>query len=217
MNAALPARGECVRWNGSTWRVDHLDTNAVALVDVETGECASLSVDQWLGAVQDRAIERRTRPSALLPGKPRTDAYMRWNEQTWRVMVVRNGIISLQNVATGESGSLPVQRWRIGCLKGTVEMVSSPDAAIPERVRALLSVPMTSMPDKMRQAGERLAPFVEAWRDPHAFYDRHLPSVPMNQRCIPRTLSKAKLQPFFDIVSAAIGVPPPGSARFATS
>ena len=134
---------------------------------------------------------------------------MRWNDATWRVTVVRSGIINLQNTVTDESGAIPMKEWQAGCYEGTVEMVSASGTGLDDRTRQILSVPITSMPKKMRDVVERAALFFEAWRNPQSFFARHLPETPDEDRARPRYLSTRHVERFLALVGAVHGVDHP--------
>lgn len=210
----LPARNEGVRWNGAVWRVEELNENKATLCHALTGERQALTVAEWFDGVRSGLIERRVRPLPVGSDRPRKHAYMHFRDATWQVAVIRNGIISLRNVETDESGGVSVAKWKSGCLDGSVRMLASPTQQVSGRVAALLKVPVTSLPEGMQEAGKQIAVYVEAWRDPRGFYEKHLPDLPQEQRHLPRTLSKKKLVPFFDVVASVTGMPRPGFSTF---
>lgn len=214
MSANLASRGEAVRWNGGTWKVDDLDEGGVHLRNVVTGQREGLSVNEWLSGVETSLIERRVRPSALGRGTPRKGAFMRWKDATWRVTVVRGGLINLQDVETDENGVISVRDWTAACFDGRAEMVEAPGAELDERTRAVLSVPIASMPESMRRKADNAALFFEAWRDPERFFREHMSHLPEAERVAPRHLSKRLVEPFLDMVASAHGTSRPGFSTF---
>ncbi len=214
MSANVASRGEAVRWNGATWKVDDLDEDGVHLRNVVTGQREGLSVGEWLGGVETALIERRVRPSALGRGTPRKGAFMRWKDATWRVTVVRGGLINLQDIETDENGAISVREWNAACFEGRAEMVEAPGAELDERVRAVLSMPIASMPESMRSKVDRAALFFEAWREPDRFFREHMPHLPEAERVIPRCLSRTAVERFLDLVASVHGIPRPGFSTF---
>ncbi|WP_158747673.1 DDE-type integrase/transposase/recombinase [Acidisphaera sp. L21] len=209
MNLDLPARGETARWNGGTWRIDGLGETGVALENVLTGEREQLRLAEWFAGVEAKVIERRVRPLVLHGDRPRKGAYMRWNDATWRVCVVRSGIISLQDAATDETGSISLKDFQAACYEGDIEMVSAPGAELDERTRQILSIPITSLPQSVRKPVEKFALFFDAWRNPGSFFARHKPEVPEEDRVRPRFLSQKYVEPFLATVAEAHKVSPP--------
>ncbi len=214
MSANVASQGEAVRWNGGTWKVDALDEGSVHLRNVVTGEREALSVGEWLGGVDASLIERRVRPSALGTRTPRKGAFMRWKDATWRVTVVRGGLINLQNAETDESGAISVKDWNAACFDGRVEMVEEPGAELDERLRAVLSVPIASMPESMRRKADKAALFFEAWREPDRFFREHMPHIPEAERVAPRRLSRQVVERFLDLVASAHDTTRPGFSTF---
>ena len=210
----VPRRGEGLLWNGGIWKVEELDENSVGLRQVETGERATLSRAEWLSGIQTGLLERQARPRPLVGRTPRRNAFMRFDDANWRVRVIRSGIIHLENARTDEGRTLSVTAWQERCFAGKLEMVAAPDAQLPERVRELLAIPLSSMPNKMRCRGEHSALFLEAYRTPEAFYRDHMPDLPETGWCRPYRLSAKRLIPFLDHVARAHGVNRPGFSTF---
>ena len=214
MSEPPPRNGETVRWNGSTWQVERLRDGGLQLVNVESGECHDMTLGEWFGGVEMGVLEPRSMPPILASRRPRKGAFLRWKGVTWRVCVVRSGIINLQNADTDESGAITVKDWQDACFSGKAEMLDDRGSEVNERIRELLTVPMCNMPEKMRAKGDHAALFFEAWRDPDGFYARYLPDVPVDARLRPRTRSKTKVEPLLAVVAEVHGVAPPGFSTF---
>lgn len=214
MSVGLPARGEAVRWNGGTWRTEPLDGGVVELRNVVSGERETLTAPEWFGGVDAKLIERRVRPPGLVGRRPRKGSFIRWKNATWRITVVRGGIMNLQDADTDESGAISLKDFQEGCFQGRIEMVGGPGEEIDERTRQVLSVPIASMSPAMREKGDRIAFFFDAWRNPDAFYARHFPDVPEAERRIPRHRSKRCVEPFLALVAKVHGEERPGFSTF---
>lgn len=211
MSDELPSLGETTRWNGGTWTVDALAEGTVELVNIETGEREKLNLAEWFGGVDSQCIKRRVRPPVLgTYRRPRKGAYMLWKGVTWKVTVIRSGIINLQNVDTDETGGIKVRDWQTACFEGTVEMLKAPGEGLDARTRETLAMPITNMPSSMRKPLEHATLFMEAWRNPQAFYAKHLPNVPEEERTRPPYLSRRYVEPFLVAVATAHGVARPG-------
>ena len=210
----MPARGEAVRWNGTVWRVELAEDRTILLCDVISGRREPLKIAEWLDGLRSGVFERRVRPPRLGGNTPRRGAFMRWGQATWRVHVVRSGVINLQNIDTQEVAGMTLKDWHAACFDGRVEMISAPDSHIPEKTKALLSVPIENLPESMRNPTDNMAVFFDAYRNPQGFYARYLPEVPEAERRFPRYLSKKHLDPFLALVAEKTGHVKPGSSTF---
>ena len=126
--------------------------------------------------------------------------FLRREDGTWQVLLVKAKVLQLRNIDTGEVDKLPMDQWYEDCLNGTVEMVSDPAVHLPEPARAIMYTPLFDLPPKMRYSAERKAFYVDAYHNPVRFYETHLPDVPPDQRILPRGKSKKVLERFLVVV-----------------
>ena len=214
MSADLPALNETLRWNGGTWKVERLREDAIELREILKGERQVLSTGEWLSAVTLGIVERRARPPLTRQHAPRRGAFMRWNDIVWKVTVIRGGILNLQDADTDESGSIALRDWQLGCFEGDIEMLADRASAWPERTKDLATVQLADLPASMKAPADNMLVFIEAWKNPHAFYDRHFPDLPPIERKIPRFRSVKHLTPFLALVAETTGAVKPGCSTF---
>ena len=137
--------------------------------------------------------------------------YMRWTGKTWIVKRVLPLIIHLKDTQTGEYAQLPVAQWDAECRAQTLEHIPEPGSNLDEPTRALLSVPVTDLPETMKATVLRKFEYVQAFLHPEDFYELRRPDVPLAERVLDPRCSARSLGPLLAHVAEARGDKlPPG-------
>lgn len=209
-------RGAHMRRKGGLWKVTKFDNGRILIKNLDTDEPDELTLEAWRTGCHEGEIEMvGARRAGLVDRQQlRSGSYMRRKDALWRVRLVKDGVIHLEDVRTDETDRLRVEEWRRGCYEGAIEMAADPNTDLPEAVRELLLVPLMNQPESMRIATLDAAVFVLAYRDPLAFYERKLPEVKPDARHLPVHLSKRWIQPFLAEVARACGKRRPGFSTF---
>lgn len=137
-------------------------------------------------------------------GPLRRGGYMLRGGSTWRVNLLKDGVIHLERDDTGEVDRLPVKQWQLECSEGATRMVGSPDAELTPGERALRKVALRDLPGNVRASALKKEFYVHAFEEPSAFYRTHMPELPERDRIRPEK-TKRLLAPFAQFVSAAFG------------
>ena len=211
-----PRRGMSVKMGQVAWKIDRLAEGAIHLEQPETRDRLELTLAQWvscLGTGVLQVIESR-RPGLEHRDELAAGVRMRFDETTWKVRVIKDGVIHLVNAASGTTSTISIVDWQEGCYEGRIDMLGSASAELPESIRELLSIPLTSFPPLMQDYVRWATVFVAAYKDPAAFYRERLPDLPEKQRPYPHFLSKKWLVPFLRAVADATGEDQPGASTF---
>ena len=123
-------------------------------------------------------------------------------EATWRVKLLKDGVIHLERDDTGEVDRLTVKQWQLECSEGTTRMAGAPDAQLTPGEQALRKVALGDMPGNVRASALQKEFFVRAFREPFAFYAAHMPDLSPEERILP-SKSRRLLAPFARLVAAA--------------
>jgi hypothetical protein len=210
-----PILGQIVRWNGYPWKVEQVTDQGIGLRNLMTGERPTWHLGIWMGAWETGELTASRSPAALDKQRPRSGAFMRRAGTVWRIKTVRSGLIHLENVQTDEVAAVSVLDWQGECWEGATETLESPDEVIPESIRALLRIPLESMPTKMREYVEWGAIFAEAYRNPDAFNRKHCADLPPEEHVRPDgRRSKRYLDPFLRRIAKLTGLEKPGASTF---
>lgn len=211
-----PRRGRSVRMENAFWKITNLADHEINLVQSESGERRQISEATWVSGVQHGVIEMlgSRRPDLGDRDSLHAGIFMRRAKAVWCVKVIRDGVLHLSNTETKETDRLTMQQWQEGCFRGEIDMMGTPSAELPQRIRDLISVPVTNLPTLMLDYVSWAQTFVDAWRNPDLFYREHLPDVAESERLRPRRLSKARLDPFLRVVADATGRDKPGASTF---
>ncbi|MBV8458434.1 MAG: hypothetical protein JO122_17670 [Acetobacteraceae bacterium] len=209
-------RGAHMRRKDTVWRVTKFDNGRILIKNVDTGEREELTLEAWRTGFYEGEIEMvGARRAGLVDCQQlRSGAYMRRKDALWRVRLVKDRVIHLENVRTDETDKLRITEWQEGCYRGAIEMVADPNIDLPESIRELLLVPLMNQPQSMQAVVLNAAVFVQAYRDPVAFYERKLPQVKNEARNLPDRLSKRWIVPFLADVAKAYGTVRPGFSTF---
>ena len=211
-----PRRGMSIKMGQVAWKVDRLAEGAIYLEQPETHDRLELTLAQWvscLGTGVLQVIESR-RPGLEHRDELAAGVRMRFDETTWKVRIIKDGVIHLVNAASGTTSTISIVDWQKGCYEGRIDMLGSASAELPESIRELLSIPLTSFPPLMQDYVRWATVFVAAYKDPAAFYREHMPDLPEKQRPYPHFLSKKWLAPFLRAVADATGEDQPGASTF---
>lgn len=138
-------------------------------------------------------------------GELRRGAYMLRGGATWKVKLLKDGVIHLERDETGEVDRLAVRAWQQECSDGDVRMVGAPGAELTDKEQALRKVAFRDLPGNVRASALRKFFYAQAFHDPLAFYATHLPDLPPAERIMPNR-SKRQLEPFADMVASAFQV-----------
>lgn len=213
-------RGAAYRRTGHVWVVRYLRSCVVHLENVETGARRKLTLDEWQAECADGTLVPVDEAEAEAAGSRkdglRQGAYLRRLGLTWRVKLLKDGVIHLENVDSGETDRLSVDEWMRGCLDGRICHVAEPGDELDPKTAELLKVAFGDLPGSMKASAVRKMQYIEAFRDPVAFYERKRSDVPVERRVLTRSLSAAKLRPFLKHVAEAIGEKDnePGASTF---
>ena len=209
-------RGAHMRRNGALWKITKFDNGRILLKNDETGESGEMTVSEWRTACHEGEVEMVGARRAGLTDRQqlRSGTYMRRKDALWRVRLVKDGVIHLENIQTDETDKLRLKEWQEGCYNGAIEMVADPNVDLPESIRELLVTPLANLPENMQTVTLDAALFVQAYRDPLAFYEHKLPDVPVEERRFPVNMSKRWIVPFLAEVARAFGKHAPGFSTF---
>ena len=211
-----PRRGMSIKMGDVFWKVDRLAEGAVHLVQPETGERLELTLAQWVSGVGTGVVEVLSSKRAPLGHRDdlRAGLRMRFDDETWKVQVVKDGVLHLVNAASDTTKTVTFAEWQKGCFEGAIDMLGNASAELPDSIRDLLAIPLTSFPKLMQDYVRWATVFVAAYRDPRGFYREHLPDLPEKERSYPHFLSRKWLEPFLRAVASATGEDKPGASTF---
>lgn len=213
-------RGAAYRRSGHVWLVRYLRSGIVHFENVETGARLKLTLDEWQAECAAGTLVPVDEAEAESAGSGkdglRRGAYLQRLGFTWRVTLLKDGVVHLENVDTRETDRLSVDEWMQGCLNGTICHVAEPGEELDAKTAELLKVAFGDLPESMKASGVRKMQYVHAFQDPVDFYERKRPDVPVERRVLTRSLSAAKLRPFLKHVAEAIGEKDnqPGASTF---
>ncbi len=211
-------RGAAYRQDGHVWVVRYLRDGLVHLQNVQTGARRKPTLEKWQRECAEGTLVPidETEAASSQQGALRYGAYLRRFGFTWRVLLLKDGVIHLENTdAPGETDKLTVDEWMRGCLDGSIHPAAQPGEELDPKIAELLKVAFGDMPESMKASGIRKSQYLDAFRDPAAFYEGKRPDVPVERRVLKRALSAPKLRPFLAHVAEAIGEEkPPGASTF---
>ena len=214
-------RGAAYRRDGHVWVVRYLRDGIIHMQHGTTGARRKLTLDQWQHECAEGTLvpvdEAEAEAASSQKDGLRYGAYLRRFGFTWRILLLKDGVIHLENVDTpGETDKLTVDEWMRGCLEGSIHPAAEPGKELNPKTAELLKVAFGDMPESMKASGILKKQYINAFRDPAAFYERERPDVPAEKRVLTRSLSAPKLRPFLAHVAKAIGAAkPPGASTFA--
>lgn len=214
-------RGAAYRRDGHVWVVRYLRDGIIHMQHGTTGARRKLTLEQWQHECAEGTLvpvdEAEAEAASSQKDGLRYGAYLRRFGFTWRILLLKDGVIHLENVDTpGETDKLTVDEWMRGCLDGSIHPAAEPGKELKPKTAELLKVAFGDMPESMKASGILKMQYINAFRDPAAFYERKRPDVPVEQRVLTRSRSAPKLRPFLAHVAEAIGAAePPGASTFA--
>ena len=132
----------------------------------------------------------------------RRGAHLLRDGVTWKVKLLKDGMIHLERDDTGEVDRLSISQWQRECSSGATRMVGAPGAKLTDAEQEMQKRAFRDLPGNVRASGLQKYFFAKAFSDPFTFYDTYMPGLPLAERRIP-SKSKRELEPFAKLVTDA--------------
>lgn len=130
-------------------------------------------------------------------------SYIHRKGRVWEVVVIKNGFIQLKD-ESDELAKMSFQDWQLETFEGKAYLTVK-DAVLPEGKAHWLTVELKDMQPEVQVAAKRASFYVNAYRDPVAFYREQFPNMPAENRHLPRGRSRRTIKPFLEHVALAYG------------